>query len=166
MTRIEKRKQQVKDFVSSHILDGFVHTDKDYAQMFLERRTPDMEDLDNEAGITFEMVLGWIGELNDIDNLLSEIDNTPDTKTLTVESALQLIGQTIKWSSISSNLNKPYGGLAVIEKVTDNKNCLNVRTISGDDLSHAFTEGSDDIFYSDYGRFVMYEIVEIEEPYA
>lgn len=81
-------------------------------------------------------------------------------EALTISKAQELLDKTIEWSAPSAEGNAPYGGKAIINEVKEGKKPLVCTTIEGDDLSYGICENGVDIDYSDYGRGVMYRVID------
>jgi hypothetical protein len=79
---------------------------------------------------------------------------------LTISKAQELLDKTIEWSAPSAEGNAPYGGKAIITDIKANARPLVCTTIEGDNLSLAICEDDIHIDYSDYGRGVMYRVID------
>lgn len=79
---------------------------------------------------------------------------------LTVNKAQELLGKTIEWSAPSVDDNAPYGGKAIITDIKANERPLVCTTIDGDNLNLAICDDDIHIDYSDYGRGVMYRVID------
>ena len=79
---------------------------------------------------------------------------------LTISKAQELLDKTIEWSAPSAEGNTPYGGKAIITDIKANARPLVCTTIEGDNLSLAICEDDNHIDYSDYGRGVMYRVID------
>ena len=83
-------------------------------------------------------------------------------KALTLRQAKDLlVGKVIEWSAPCWSGNHiPYGGKAIINEVKEGKKPLVCTTIEGDNLNYAICEDDNHIDYSDYGRGVMYRVID------
>lgn len=82
-----------------------------------------------------------------------------NTQILTYDLLKSLKGKTIRWSCPAAKGNKPYGGVAIVWDIRfGSKYLIAARHISGDYLSYAFIE-SGHICYSDFGRFITFELI-------
>lgn len=79
---------------------------------------------------------------------------------LTIDKAQELFDKTIEWTAPAAEGNAPYGGKAIITDIKANKRPLVCTILEGDNLNYAICEDDVNIDYSDYGRGVMYRVLD------
>lgn len=108
--------------------------------------------------------LGIVSEKSVLERISEEPkEEVPEFLAIEINFLPELLNKKIQWKAPAYRMNKPYGGIAIINEtnITDRRP-IKSTTVEGDDLDFAFVDQYTDglIAYSDSDRLVTYKIIE------